>query len=126
MKPEKPLTKGEMQIMRALWALPEGKGLSSEILEKLAEPKPALTTLLTFLKILREKGYATAERKGRSQLYAATISKEAYTKTSLKEVIDLFFDGSFLSLVSFYVAHEQISDKDANEIIINLLNRSKK
>ena len=55
MKEKKQLTKAETQVMNILWSLPESKGYSAEIMEKFPEPKPALTTLLTFLKILKEK-----------------------------------------------------------------------
>ena len=51
MKEKKILTKAETQVMNILWSLPESKGYSSEIMEKFPGPKPALTTLLTFLKI---------------------------------------------------------------------------
>ena len=46
------LTKAETQVMNVLWSLPDEKGYSSEIMERMPEPKPAMTTLLTFLKIL--------------------------------------------------------------------------
>ena len=59
MKEKKQLTKAETQVMNVLWSLPEGQGRSAEIMERMPEPKPALTTLLTFLKILKDKGFIT-------------------------------------------------------------------
>ena len=75
MKEKKTLTKAETQVMNILWSLPESKGYSSEIMEKFPEPKPALTTLLTFLKILKDKGFVSSEKHGKAQLFSTNISK---------------------------------------------------
>ena len=42
------LTKAEMQVMNALWDMSEG-GCIHDIIEKYPEPKPAYTTISTFL-----------------------------------------------------------------------------
>ena len=46
------LTRSEMQVMNALWSMPAGKGTVAEIIEHYEEPKPAYTTIATFVKIL--------------------------------------------------------------------------
>ena len=114
MKEKKTLTKAETQVMNILWSLPESKGYSSEIMEKFPEPKPALTTLLTFLKILKDKGFVTSEKHGKAQLFSTTISKEEYTRAYMKEVQNTFFGGSFASLVSFFAKDEQLSDEEVS------------
>lgn len=117
MMDKKQLTKAETQVMNVLWSLPEGQGRSAEIMEGMPEPKPALTTLLTFLKILKEKGFVTAEKLGKGQLFKALISREDYTRTYMNEVKQTFFGGSLTSLVSFFAKEEQLSDKEINEIV---------
>ena len=117
------LTKAETQIMNILWSLPESKGYSSEIMGKFPEPKPALTTLLTFLKILKDKGFVTSEKHGKAQLFSTTISKEDYTRAYMKEVQNTFFGGSFASLVSFFAKDEQLSDEEVSEIMEILKHR---
>jgi predicted transcriptional regulator len=117
MKEKKQLTKAETQVMNVLWSLPEGQGRSAEIMDGMPEPKPALTTLLTFLKILKEKGFVTAEKLGKGQLFKALISREDYTRTYMNEVKQTFFGGSLTSLVSFFAKEEQLSDKEINEIV---------
>ena len=111
------MTKAETQVMNVLWSLPEGQGRSAEIMDGMPEPKPALTTLLTFLKILKEKGFVTAEKLGKGQLFKALISREDYTRTYMNEVKQTFFGGSLTSLVSFFAKEEQLSDKEINEIV---------
>ena len=86
-------------------------------MERLPEPKPAPTTLLTFLKILKEKEFVKAAKIGKAQLFSATVSKEDYTRAYMKEVQKTFFGGSFASLVSFFAKDEQLSDEEVSEIM---------
>ena len=111
------LTKAETQVMNVLWSLPDEKGYSSQIMERMPEPKPAMTTLLTFLKILKDKGYVASEKMGKSKLFSALVSKEEYTGSFLRYVKKTFFDGSFTSLVSFFAKKENLSDEQIKEII---------
>ena len=110
------LTKAETQVMNALWSLPQGQGRSSEIMEQMPEPKPALTTLLTFLKILKEKDFVATEKLGKGQLFKALVSRDDYTRTYMKEVKNAFFGGSLSSLVSFFVKNEELSQQEIDEI----------
>ena len=50
------LTKSEMQVMNALWSA--GKAMDvHEVVARYEEPRPAYTTISTFLKILTTKGF---------------------------------------------------------------------
>lgn len=117
MKETKQLTKAETQVMNILWSLPESKGFSSEIMSKYPEPKPAMTTLLTFLKILKDKGFVTSEKIGKSHLFCAAVKKEEYTRSFMKEVKNMFFGGSVMSMFSFFAQNEDVSDEDLKEIM---------
>ena len=117
MQEKKQLTKAETQVMNVLWSLPDEQGRSAEIMERMPEPKPALTTLLTFLKILKEKGFVAAEKLGKGQLFKALVSREDYTRTYMNEVKQTFFGGSFTSLVSFFAKEERLSDREIEEIV---------
>ena len=117
MKEKKQLTKAETQVMNVLWSLPEGQGRSAEIMDGMPEPKPALTTLLTFLKILKEKGFVTAEKQGKGQLFKALISREDYTRTYMNEVKQTFFGGSYMGFISNLVKEHDVSIDDLKELI---------
>ena len=125
MKDKSQLTKAETQVMNALWSLPQGQGRSSEIMEQMPEPKPALTTLLTFLKILKEKDFVATEKLGKGQLFKALESRDDYTRTYMKEVKNAFFGGSLSSLVSFFVKNEELSQQEIDEISQIVLNLKK-
>jgi predicted transcriptional regulator len=117
MKDKSKLTQAELQVMQALWGLPAEGATSAEIMERMPEPKPALTTLLTFLKILKDKSFVTSQKEGKAQRYHAEVSREDYTRTYMEEVKQTFFGGSFSSLVSFFAKEEQLIDKDIAEIL---------
>ncbi len=117
MKDKRQLTKAETQVMKALWSLPTEGAVSADIMECMPEPKPALTTLLTFLKILKDKGFVSSKKEGKAQRFRAEVSKDDYTRTYMKEVKQTFFGGSFSSLVSFFVKEEQLSQEEIDEII---------
>ena len=117
MKNHKQLTKSEFQVMDILWNLPEQSGFTSDILKEYPEPKPAYTTLATFLKILKEKDFVRSESVGKMLRYTPTISREEYTGTFMKEVKNTFFGGSFKSLVSFFVKNENLNDDELQELI---------
>ena len=67
------LTNSEMQVMQILWSLPEQRGFASDIMQGYTDRRPALTTLLTFLKILQEKGFVVAEKEGRFARLAGVV-----------------------------------------------------
>lgn len=117
MKDKSKLTKAETQVMQALWSLPEDGALSSEIMDRMPEPKPAPTTLLTFLKILKDKGFVSSTKEGKAQRFRAEVSKDGYTRMYMKEVKQMFFGGSLSSLVSFFAKEEQLNDQEIQEIL---------
>lgn len=117
MKDKTKLTQAETLVMQALWSLPADGAFSAEIMERMAEPKPAPTTLLTFLKILKDKGFVSSTKEGKAQRFRAEVSKDAYTHMYMKEVKQTFFSGSLSSLVSFFAKEEQLNDHDIQEIL---------
>lgn len=117
MEAKRTLTKAEIVIMNILWAMPEG-GTVYDVLERYDEPKPAYTTVATFLKILQNKGYVRAEKlQGRQQRFIPLVTKEEYTSQVLGEVKDDFFDGSGLSFVKFFMKKEQMTAEQLRELI---------
>lgn len=124
MKKEKDytLTKSEMQVMNALWSA--GKALDvHEVVAKYEEPRPAYTTISTFLKILTTKGFVDYKKgNGKQYLYFPLISRAQYTSRVMKDVKDSFFGGSASSLVRFFVEDEQLSESDIQELLALISN----
>lgn len=117
MKRSDTLTKAEMQVMNALWEMPEG-GCIHDIIAHYPAPKPAYTTVSTFLKILLNKGFVEFRKfSGKTHTYYPLISKENYTNQVMTDVKESFFGGSGSSLVKFFVEQEKLSESEIKELI---------
>ena len=116
---ERQLTKAEMEIMNVLREKAEGM-TTHEIIEEYPEPKPAYSTIATFLKILTNKNFIHSRKQeggGKTFVFTPTISREAYTNRVMKEVKSTFFAGSLKSMLSFFAKQEEVSEKDLQEIM---------
>ncbi|MBQ8736684.1 MAG: BlaI/MecI/CopY family transcriptional regulator [Bacteroidaceae bacterium] len=120
---ERQLTRAEMEIMNTLWdRCQEGKsGMTThEIIELCPEPKPAYSTIATFLKILINKGFIQSKKYeggGKTFVYSPLITREEYTNRVMKEVKSTFFAGSLKSMLSFFVKQEEVSEDELHEIM---------
>ena len=123
MRNKQTLTKGEEEVMQALWAL--GKATGKEIIAIMSEPKPKYTTVATFLKILQSKGYVSYESEGKSYIYYPTISKEEHAKLATTELLNSYFGGSLRGMVSFFAQNENPSVGEIDELL-DILEQSKK
>ena len=118
----KQLTKAEEQIMQTLWKL--GPSYLKDILEDQPEPKPHSNTVATVLKILVEKGFVDIEVHGRNHLYSTLVSKEEYSSSSIKTLVEGYFDGSFADAVSFMVKQKDLKLKEL-ELLLQQLKTKK-
>lgn len=110
----KELTKAEEQIMQALWKV--GSGATRDIIAQLPTPKPAYTTVATFLKIMEEKGFVSKKQIGNVYLFKPTIKKEDYSEKLLTQFAKKYFDGSMKKMVSFFIDSNNLSLKDFEEL----------
>ncbi len=118
----KTLTKAEEQIMQVIWRLE--KAFLREIIEELANPKPHQNTVATILKILVEKEFAGVTVYGRTHQYYAMVTKEAYSKGSIKNLVKGYFEGSFSNAVSFMVKENNLSIEEL-ELLLKQLKKNK-
>ncbi len=117
------LTKAEEQVMQIVWKLKEG--FIRDIMEALPPPKPHQNTVATMLKILVEKEFVGIRVFGRQHQYYPLISKDTYSKASIKALVKSYFGGSFSEAVSFMVKENNISLEDL-ETLLQQLKKGKK
>ena len=111
------LTKSEMQVMNILWDLDRGACVN-DILAQYSDPKPAYTTIATFLKILTQKGFVEHKKgSGKLLIYSPLITREKYRSQVMEEVKDDFFGNSFKSMFSFFVREEHLTAEEIQELI---------
>ncbi len=119
----KTLTRAEEQVMQAVWKIKEG--FIRDILEALPSPKPHQNTVATILKILVDKEFVGIRIFGRQHQYYPLVSKEAYSKSTIKSLVKSYFGGSFSEAVSFMVKENNISLDDL-ETLLQQLKKTKK
>lgn len=119
----KTLTKAEEQVMQVLWKLKEG--FIRDIMEAMPPPRPHQNTIATLLKILIEKEFVGIRIFGRQHQYHPLVSKDSYSKASIRSLVKSYFGGSFSDAVSFMVKENSISVEDL-ETLLQQLKKGKK
>jgi predicted transcriptional regulator len=119
----KSLTKAEEQIMLILWQLEQG--FLKDILPLHPEPQPHSNTVATVLKVLVDKGFVTTELHGRNNLYIPAITKEAYGKKTVNQVIKGYFENSPSKLLSHFVNEKKISTEELEQLLSQIKSSKK-
>lgn len=101
--------------MQVLWKLKTA--FVKDIIDELNEdPKPPYNTISSIVRILAKKRYLSYKAYGKTYEYFPAISKEEYTKTTFSKILSGYFDNSPVSLLSFMVKEQKLSDKDIDEL----------
>jgi len=111
----KQLTKAEEEIMQALWQLK--KANVKTVINILPEPKPAYNTVSTIIRILETKGFVDHEKQGKGHDYYPLIDKASYSNQSINKLVDNYFQGSFKSMVSFFVKKNDVDISDIEGLL---------
>ncbi|MGJ8737786.1 BlaI/MecI/CopY family transcriptional regulator [Zobellia laminariae] len=111
----KQLTKAEEEVMQQLWLLE--KCNVATIIEQLPEPKPAYNTVSTIVRILESKGFVNHEKEGKGYLYFPLVKKSDYSNQSINKLVDGYFQGSFKSMVSFFMKKNDMSLTELESIL---------
>ncbi|MEH6512523.1 MAG: BlaI/MecI/CopY family transcriptional regulator [Maribacter arcticus] len=118
----KQLTKAEEEIMQVVWQLQ--KCNVAAVIEKLSEPKPAYNTVSTIVRILESKGFVDHEQEGKGYLYFPLVQKSDYSNQSINKLVDGYFQGSFKSMVSFFMKKNDMSLSEL-ESVLNEIKKEK-
>lgn len=116
---ENTLTKVEFQIMSILWDINHSACIW-DILDRYEEPKPAYTTISTYMKVLYEKGYVDyfkSKGEGKTHLYIAKITRAEYARKAMQEIKKGLFGGSLKSMICFFVKEENLSAEEIKELL---------
>ena len=113
------LTKVEFEVMNIIWNI-DGAACAWDILEHYKEPKPAYTTIATYLKVLYEKGYLDFHKvdgQGKTHRYVPLVTRAEYTRRTMQEVKQNFFGGSVKSMLNYFVKEENLSAAEVKELL---------
>jgi len=116
------LTKAEEEIMQIIWDL--GPCTVSQVRDVIAErtngKRPPHSTISTFVRNLEDKQFLNHKAYGRTYEYRPIISRKTYSKTTLKKLVNDYFDGSMNSLVSFIVKEDDLEISELTDLLDKL------
>lgn len=103
----------EADIMEVIWH--KERVSVREVYEQLLLHKElAYTTVMTIMTRLAEKGLLKKESQGNAYIYTPSLSKQEFTQTIVKEVLDGLFDEFAEPAISHLV--DRISQEDDGQI----------
>ena len=112
----KRLPDSELEIMLIIWEANEPI-TSAYISEKLKDKKEwKITSVLTFLARLTEKGFISSERKGKINIYSAVIDEQDYLENESKTFLEKLYGNSLTTFVTSLYKSNAISEKDLTEL----------
>lgn len=121
---KKTLSPKEEAIMECFWQ--KGPLFVREVIDLLDEdPKPHFNTISTFVRGLEANGWLSHEQFGNSYRYYPLIEASEYHDWSLGNLVDRFFNSSYLGFVSSLVEKEKISTDDLKQLISKIEQKRK-
>ncbi|MEX0884062.1 MAG: BlaI/MecI/CopY family transcriptional regulator [Cyclobacteriaceae bacterium] len=109
------LTKKEEEVMKILWKLK--KAFVKDIVAEFPDPKPPYNTISSLVRILQDKGIVGFKQYGNTYEYFPLLSREAYRKRYMKEIVHDYFDNSFSKAVASFMEEEQLDQEEIESII---------
>ena len=107
----------ELHLMKCLWD--EGTPLSvTSLLERIEANYGKIykeTTVYTFLKRMRDKGYVTSYKKGTSY-FSPLITEEEYLNDYSRKMAEFLGKGSSRTFLSAFFKHQNYTDEEWEDI----------
>lgn len=112
----KKLGEAELEIMQAIWNS-QTPVTSNYILKELQGlRKWQLSTLMTSLARLSEKGYVICDRSLGANLYSAAVSEDDYKTSTSKNFLEKLYNNSIQNLIATLYGNKAITDSDIKEL----------
>lgn len=112
----KKLGEAELEIMQVIWG-GEGRMTSNSILKELHGKRSwQLSTLMTSLSRLCEKGYLVCEKSSGTNLYFAAVSENDYKVGASGSFLKKLYGNSVSSLVATLYKNRMLNSEDVKEL----------
>lgn len=112
----KKLGEAELEIMQVIWKT-DGPVTSSFILKELQEQRKwQLSTLMTSLSRLVDKGFISCDRTTGNNLYSPIISENDFKAKESKSFLEKLYNNSIQDMVATLYSNKAIKDSDMDEL----------
>lgn len=112
----KKLGEAELEIMQVIWKA-GAPMTSSFILKELQERRKwKLSTLMTSLSRLVDKGFISCDRTTGNNLYSSIISENDFKAKESKSFLEKLYNNSIQNMVATLYSNKAINDSDMNEL----------
>lgn len=109
------LTDAEHRIMEILWE--RGEATVAEVAEELeGKDGSAYTTVLTMMRILKDKGYLAAKKSGRAHVFSPKVNRDDAAQSAVGQLLKKFYSDSPEKLVLSFLRNEQISPEELDAL----------
>ncbi len=107
------LTNAEHRIMEVIWA--KGSATVADVVDAL-KGEDAYTTILTLMRILKEKGYLTSRKEGRAFVFVPRVDRDTVARKAVNQLLSKFFAGSPSELVLSFLREEELTTEELDAI----------
>lgn len=116
------LTNAEHRIMEVIWA--RGSATVADVVEAL-KGEDAYTTILTLMRILKDKGYLSSRKEGRAFVFAPRVDRDTVAKKAVNQLLSKFFAGSPSELVLSFLREEELTPEELDAIKRKIMDADK-
>ena len=112
----KKLGEAELEIMQVIWCS-ESPVTSNYILKELqGRRKWQLSTLMTSLARLADKGFVSCDRSTGNNLYTSIISENEYKAGASKHFLEKLYNNSIQNMIATLYNNKAIKSSDVEEL----------
>lgn len=112
----KNLGEAELEIMQVIWKA-STPVTSNFILNELQERRKwQLSTLMTSLSRLSDKGFVSCDRSTGCNLYASIVSENDYKAKESRHFLEKLYNNSIQNMIATLYSNKAIEDSDVEEL----------
>ena len=111
------LSKRERQIMEVVY---RRKSASvQDVLDEIPDP-PSYSSIRALLSILENKGFLRHRKNGKKYIYSPTISRKRAIHTSIRHMLQMYFNNSIEEAVGalIEVNHKSLTDDELDKLLV--------
>ena len=109
------ISRGEMEVVRALWKINEG-GVGQIFDAMPARGRPDYSTVQTYIRRLEAKGVLRSRRVGRNKLYRSRIRPNTVIGDAVSDLVNQVFEGEPLPLMRHLLANHSMTNDEIQQL----------